>query len=179
MATIPSFDERFRVLADLAYRVAFRLVGDRTVAEDLAQEALARAFPRWSRIAEYDEAWVVRVTTNLAIGRWRRRIPDPGGPTAASAADAGLADRLDLRQALRQLSKRQREVVALRYLGDLSEQATAEALGCSVGTVKQHAHRATTALREALTHADTTTTSDDGTLGRSIGQEEDHVRTSR
>ena len=164
MATDTTFDERFEALAALAYRVAFRLVGDRNVAEDLAQEALARAFPRWEKISSYDEAWVVRVTTNLAIGRWRRRIPHHGPARAADAADAGLVERLDLQRALRSLPRRQREAVALRHLGDLSEQQTAEALGCSVGAVKQHTHRGLAALRSALTATDTST----DRLGRSV-----------
>ena len=51
---------------------------------------------------------------------------------------------------LRSLSRRQREVVALRYLADLPEADVARALGCSVGTVKQHASRGLAALRVAL-----------------------------
>jgi DNA-directed RNA polymerase specialized sigma24 family protein len=51
---------------------------------------------------------------------------------------------------LRGLSRRQREVVALRYLADLPETDVARALGCSVGTVKQHASRGLAALRAAL-----------------------------
>ena len=72
-ARTPSFEERFGALAALSYKVAFRLTGDRSEAEDLCQEALTRAYASWRRVAGYDEAWVARVTTNLAIGRWRRR----------------------------------------------------------------------------------------------------------
>jgi DNA-directed RNA polymerase specialized sigma24 family protein len=67
-----TFEERFAVLAALGYKVAYRLTGDRVESEDLAQEALARAYLRWRKVAAYDEAWVARVTTNLAIGRWRK-----------------------------------------------------------------------------------------------------------
>ena len=67
-----TFDDEFVALARLAHRVAYRITGDATEAEDLAQEALARAALRWRRIEPYAEAWVVRVATNLAIGRWRR-----------------------------------------------------------------------------------------------------------
>ena len=49
--------------------------------------------------------------------------------------------------ALRRLPKQQRAVIVLRYLADLNEQATADALHCSVGTVKSHASRALTTLR--------------------------------
>lgn len=150
MAHPRSFDDRFDVLAGLSYRVAFRLTGDRHVAEDLAQEALARAFQRWRKIQAYDEAWTVRVTTNLAIGRWRRGGDSEQRVEAGAAADVGLAERLDLIRALRELPKRQREVVTLRYLGDLSEAQVAEQLGCSRGSVKQHAHRGLTSLRQKL-----------------------------
>lgn len=77
VTTSPTFDERFDALADLAYRIAHRLIGDRGEAENMAQEALARAYIRWDQIATYDEeAWVTRATTNLAIGYWRRHRRD-------------------------------------------------------------------------------------------------------
>jgi RNA polymerase sigma factor (sigma-70 family) len=168
----PSFDERFVALASLSYRVAFRLVGDRVEAEDLAQEALARAYASWRKVATYDEAWVVRVTTNLAISRWRKhgrvvsaeagdRSTDGTGGRSAEAHGRRWArepaapdplDRLELVAALRSLPRRQREVVALRYLADLSESEVAASLGCATGTVKQHAHRGLATLRRHLGH---------------------------
>lgn len=150
MAHVQSFDDRFDVLAGLAYRVAYRLTGDRHVSEELAQEALARAYERWRKIAAYDEAWTARVTTNLAIGRWRRRTDVEQRLEAGAAADSGLAERLDLLHALRRLPRRQRAVVVLRYLGDLSEAQVANQLGCSTGAVKQHAHRGLNALRSSI-----------------------------
>ena len=56
-----------------AYRVAFRLLGDREEAEDIAQEACIRACQRWRRLSEggYAAPWVVRVSTNLSLDRWR------------------------------------------------------------------------------------------------------------
>src|SRR5262245_23128525 len=145
-----TFEERFAVLAALGYKVAYRLTGDRAESEDLAQEALARAYLRWRKVAAYDEAWVARVTTNLAIGRWRKHGRVVVGGTAVAAAAAGGADpldRIELVRILRSLPKRQREAVALRYLADLPEAEVAEVLGCSVGAVKQHTHRGLAALR--------------------------------
>lgn len=150
MTTSPTFDERFDALADLAYRVAHRLIGDRGEAEHVAQESLARAFVRWDRIADYDEAWITRVSTNLAIAHWRRNRIDPRPAPDEAAGIDHLAERVDLARALRRLPKRQREVLALRYLADLTEVQTAERMGCSVGTVKQHANRALRAMRDAL-----------------------------
>jgi RNA polymerase sigma factor (sigma-70 family) len=69
-------------------------------------------------------------------------VPEPGA-AVAPAAD----DRHDLWVALGRLSRRQRAVVVLRYFDDLSEAATAEALGCSVGTVKSQTSKALARLR--------------------------------
>jgi DNA-directed RNA polymerase specialized sigma24 family protein len=71
----PRFDERFDALSAIAYRVAYRLLGNREDAREVAQEALARAYARWRKVAGHDEPWVARVATNLAIGRWRKRRP--------------------------------------------------------------------------------------------------------
>ncbi len=155
------YDDRFDDLAALSYRVAYRLTGDRQESEDLAQEALTRAYVRWTKVQRYDEAWVVRVTTNLAIGRWRRRRTASGHDAAPPRTDPEdrtadhAAERLALVAALRALPGRQREVAVLRFVGDLSLEDTAAALGCSVGTVKQHSTRALAALRRSVEHPDT------------------------
>jgi RNA polymerase sigma-70 factor (sigma-E family) len=154
----PSFEERFEALAAISYRVGYRLVGDRSEAEDLAQEALARAYASWRKIAAYDEAWVGRVTVNLAIGRWRRHSrlvvgADPARDGRSAPAPDAL-ERIELMAAVAALPRPQREVVALRYLADLPEAAVARALGCAPGTVKQHAHRGLAALRARLGHLD-------------------------
>ena len=67
------FDEAFAGLFRLAYRVSFRVLGDKGDAEDVAQETLARTHVRWSKLADRPEGWVVTVATNLAIDRQRRR----------------------------------------------------------------------------------------------------------
>jgi RNA polymerase sigma-70 factor (sigma-E family) len=146
------FEERFEDLYARAYGVAFQLLGRRTEAEDVAQETLARCFVHWRRVGGYAEAWVVRVAGNLAIDTWRRRRI-VGGPVDNSTSDVTTPgpdpQRLDLHQALRRLSRRQREVLVLRFLADLPEAEVAQALGCSVGSVKQHAARGLAALRTA------------------------------
>lgn len=146
-----SFDEAFGELYRAAYRVAFRLLGDRTEAEDVAQEALARTYVRWRTVEPYAAAWACRVATNGAIDRTRRARRMSGGELPErGASDAFAEDRLDLQRALRDLSKRQRDVVVLRYLADQPEDAVAAALGVSVGTVKTHASRGLAALRARL-----------------------------
>lgn len=144
-----AFEERFDALAAIAYRVAYRILGDRGDAEEVAQEALARAYARWRSVAGHDEPWVARVATNLAIGRYRKRRP-LAALVEAGAHDRDVLDRIGLVAALQRLPKRQREVLVLRYLADLPERDVADALGTTVGSVKQHAHRATTRLRAEL-----------------------------
>jgi RNA polymerase sigma-70 factor (sigma-E family) len=160
-----SFDDRFDDLAALAYRVAYRLLGEREEAQDVAQEALARAYARWHSVAGYAEPWVARVATNLAISQWRKRrptVPFDDRRDASAVDPSRLAlERHGLVQSLRRLPRRQREVIVLRYLADLPERDVARALKTTVGSVKQHAHRALGRLRSELVPAPTTLEVDD------------------
>jgi RNA polymerase sigma-70 factor (sigma-E family) len=145
------FEEHFERLYARAYGVAYQLLGRRPEAEDVAQETLARCFVHWRKVREFAEAWVVRVAGNLAIDSWRRNRRTDGAfdATSGSAAPTPGPDpqRVDLHHALSQLSRRQRDVLVLRFLADLPEAEVARALGCSVGAVKQHASRGLAALR--------------------------------
>jgi RNA polymerase sigma-70 factor (sigma-E family) len=152
------FEEAFEDLYVRAYGVAYQLLGRRTEAEDVAQETLARAFVRWRKIRNYAEAWVVRVAGNLAIDGWRRRRrveTDADAGSRGAAAPGPDGQRVDLHRALDTLSRRQREVIVLRFLADLPEAEVAKALGCSVGSVKQHASRGLAALRASMAVDDT------------------------
>jgi RNA polymerase sigma-70 factor (sigma-E family) len=150
------FDARFADLINAAYRVAYRVLGDATRAEELAQEATARCCARWKRVEPYAEAWVSKVAGNLAIDEVRRQqrvrsTPIPPTPASATASAASETDlRVDLQRVLRRLPRRQRAVIVLRYLADQSETQTAAALGCAVGTVRQHTARGLAALRVQL-----------------------------
>ena len=148
------FDEMFPDLFRSAYKVAFRLLGSREDAADCAQEACARACADWTKLARGGSPlpWVVRVSSNLAIDRWRkaRRARTHEAAFVASAVDPG-PERLDLYRALDALPRRQREVVVLRYLADLPEADVADVIGCSLGTVKSNAARGRAALRAVLT----------------------------
>jgi RNA polymerase sigma factor (sigma-70 family) len=151
-----TFDDQFEELTGLAYRLGFRILGNRAEAEEVAQEAMIRAYTRWRTVRGYPRPWVSRVATNLAIGVLRkRRLPPAGTVGAADVADgadgADLAlERMELQRHLLSLPRRQREVVALRYLADLSEADVARGLGCSVGAVKRHARRGLEAMRISL-----------------------------
>ncbi len=145
------FERFFRANLARAVSVARRIVGSQAVAEDLAAEAFARAYARWRRVRVHPapDAWVLRVTTNLAIDHVRRHpvvtTIEPEDPTDA------VATRLALGEALRCLPRRQRDVTVLRYLADWSEADVAHALGISAGSVKTHLHRALIRLRATLT----------------------------
>ena len=145
------FDERFLVLFRVAIRPALRILRNLDAAEDVAAEVLARAYADWDRLgaAPWLEAWLVRSATNLSIDQIRR-IKRRALPVVSTAPDGQLEVRLDLAQAVARLPRRQRDTVALRYFGDLSEADVAALLGISVGSVKTHLHRAMGALRDQL-----------------------------
>jgi RNA polymerase sigma-70 factor (sigma-E family) len=139
------------------HRSAFLLCGDWQIAEDLVQESLARAAAHWHRIEQVSQpdAYVRRILVNQARQRFRRRssherpadsLPEPGINDGAEAR----AGRDELMSALASLPVRQRAAVVLRYFEQLSEAETADALGCSVGTVKSQTSRALATLRRVL-----------------------------
>jgi DNA-directed RNA polymerase specialized sigma24 family protein len=145
------FEVAFPRLLRRAHAVGARILRDRTLAEDIAAETLTRAVVRWPRVQRMrsPDAWVTRVATNLAIDAIRRdrRSRQAHGPIPAVTPPA-IGARMELQDAIGQLPRRQREVVALRFLVDLSESDVASVLGISVGSVKTHAHRALQRLRE-------------------------------
>jgi RNA polymerase sigma-70 factor (sigma-E family) len=145
---VPEFEAEFDRLFGRAFAVARRLTGDAAAAEDIAAEALTRTYVSWSRVRRYEhlDAWVARVTTNLAIKSLRRTALPQHEVVADPSDEATL--RLALVDALGHLPRRQREAVALRYLADLSVDEVARTLGVSTGTVKQSVHRALRTLRD-------------------------------
>lgn len=130
-----------------------RLTGSSFDAQDIATEALGRAFAHWGRVQrlDYRQAWVLRVAVNLVIGESRRTRPAPrAGPDEGVDVAETVVLREALVAALRQLPGRRREAVALRYLADLSEREAAAAMGVSTGSVKTHLSRGLNALKRAL-----------------------------
>lgn len=135
-------------------RTAWFLVGNTHHAEDLAQEALARTYAAWSRARRDPLAYSRRVLVNVKTDTWRRRrrevLTDPSDLPEHPVSAAGAVESRDrIVRALGTLTPRQRRVVVLRYLLDLSEAEVAADLGISVGTVKSTASRALSQLREA------------------------------
>lgn len=134
-------------------RFAWVLTADWALAEDLVQTSLMRCWPHWSRISEGNpEAYVRRTLVNTAATqskrRWRREVVGLPERTLAAADGTDETDvRASLAPALLSLPPRQRAVLALRFLADMSEAQTAEVLGCSVGTVKSSTSKALGKLR--------------------------------
>ncbi len=142
-------------------RLAFLLTGDLHEAEDLLQTAYAKVYPRWSRIATYDspEAYMHRVMVNQRTSWWRRArgrewstgdVPETPWRSGDAVESESVVETQALLGALRRLPERQRTAVVLRHWCDLSEAETAEAMTCSVGTVKSSTARGLAHLRAAL-----------------------------
>jgi RNA polymerase sigma-70 factor (sigma-E family) len=138
------------------YRTAYLLTGDPHEAEDLLQTVLAKTCVRWGSIRDKRaaEAYVRRGLAREVQRTWRRRsrevvtdeVPDLGH----AGALATRADHLALWQEIRNLPPRMRATLVLRYFEDLTEAQTADALGCSIGSVKSQTHHALVRLRAAL-----------------------------
>jgi RNA polymerase sigma-70 factor (sigma-E family) len=144
-------------------RLAYGLTGDRWLAEDIAQTALATAYAAWWRVSRADDpdAYVRRILINTSNRRFRRRRVTENPHELAELPDAWTADPADrvgdravLLAAVRELPPRQRAIVVLRYWEDLSDAQVAAVLGCSAGTVRSQASRALAKLRVSAALAD-------------------------
>jgi RNA polymerase sigma-70 factor (sigma-E family) len=140
-------------------RVAFVLTADRYLAEDLVQTVLTSAWLRWPRIKDLAnrDAYVQKMLIRQFVS-WRRRWWWRETPTAdlPDHASTQINPDVDLARVLLSLPRRQRAVIVLRYLQDLTESETAMALGCSVGTVKSQSAKALAVLRSSRALSDPT-----------------------
>ena len=165
------FEEEALELADQVYRVARHLTGSREEAEDLVQEAYARAFRSWRSFQPGTNlrAWLLRILTNLNIDRGRRqqRTPDM---QSIEANDYFLADKLeevggtitqeervderlsqnDIVSALSDVPHDFRDVIVLVDIGDFTYADAAQILDIPVGTVMSRLHRGRRILKKAL-----------------------------
>ena len=136
--------------------MAYRYASNPSEAEDIAQDALLRAWRRRSTLREADRRnqWLATIVRNEAFRQHARVRPDPIGTleTHEGAEDAQVVatvERADLHAALKVLSERDRELLELRYEEDLTQAAIARRLGVPEGTVKVWLHRARKKLRRA------------------------------
>ncbi len=151
------FAEFYRGARDDCLRTVLISVGDHSAAQDLVDEAFARAYARWRTVSRHPapRAWVVRTALNTHISRWRRSrreipVPDPGLVADPPANDPTTGVDSEIMAALLRLPGRQRQVIALRLVLDLDTARTAMVLGIAPGTVKEHLARALVSLRADL-----------------------------
>jgi RNA polymerase sigma-70 factor (sigma-E family) len=148
--TYLDFDTYVRARLPHLIKFACALSADEHAAADLVQDALERTLLKWPKVHGDPEPYIRRAMVNRSISIWRKlrretvtdRIPErhdeqPGHDEALFAA-------------LRRLPPKQRAVIALRYLEDLTEADTASVLGCAVGTVKSQSNSAIAKLRTLL-----------------------------
>lgn len=152
----PNFDAFYRAQYPSVVRLAYSLCGSMPVAEELAQEAFVTAHDRWQRIAGFDrpDLWVRRVVINRSISYRRRqaserRAVERIGAERTPVEEQNVGDE-EVWRALRSLSPRQAEVLALFYVEDQPLSAVAAILGLGEETVKTHLKRGRAALAERL-----------------------------
>jgi RNA polymerase sigma factor (sigma-70 family) len=152
--------EPFLAFYEREYRglvaLATGLIGDRVMAEDIAQEAFLVALRRWDEIATLESplAWVRRVVANKSVSLIRRRLAELRaltriGSLADRRADAPDSD-ADFWMLVRSLPRRQAQVVTLHYVADMSVLDIAETLGCQEGSVKASLFKARQHLLKKL-----------------------------
>lgn len=151
-----TFEDAFRSHYTSVVASSWAICRNRESAEELAQEAFARAYRRWQKLDDggYAVPWLHRVVMNLTLNHVKRRnrgsvlerlhAPRPADPSAVHGSDDWLVT------TLRRLPKRQREAVFLRYVADLDVARVASVMGCSEGSVKTHSKRGLDRLREVV-----------------------------
>lgn len=165
---IAEMSERTRMsggrLADLyrdqsagAWRLAYLLTGDRTLADDLVQDAFVRIAGRFLDFRDRAgaAAYVRKTVTSLAMSRFRRAALERSNATATRAATDGdgtgpVDDRDALWRALAALPDRQRAALVLRFYEDLPDEQIADTLSCRPATVRSLLSRGLAALRERI-----------------------------
>ena len=149
------FDTFVAARSSALLRLAYLLTRDHALAEDLLQTALTKSWFAWSRIDGEPEPYVRKVLVNTYASWWRRKwngevshgelveLAGGVGPDEYAGTDA----RTDLWEAMGRLPRRQRAVIVLRFVEDLSERETADLLGIAPGTVKSQTSKALAKLR--------------------------------
>jgi RNA polymerase sigma-70 factor (ECF subfamily) len=163
---VDAYQQLVRCHQSVAFRVAFLVAGDSADAEDAANDAIVKAFYALGRFRQEApfRPWLLRIVANEARNRRRssaRRsnlvgrlalARRPSGDVAPSSEEAVMVslEHEALFDAIGRLDERDREVIGLRYLAELSEAETAAVLDCAVGTAKSRLHRALGRLRVTM-----------------------------
>ncbi|CAM5779085.1 RNA polymerase sigma factor SigW [Brevibacillus borstelensis] len=166
-----AFAELIEIYKDKIFQLAYRMVGNRQDAEDIAQETFLRVY---ANLHTYDESykfstWIYRIATNLCIDRGRKKRPDfsldeevePGqgmdwysrlSSNEKNPADLLVTQELQetVQDALSHLAPKYRSIMILRYIEDLSLQEISDIVKLPVTTIKTRIHRGREALRSKL-----------------------------
>jgi RNA polymerase sigma-70 factor (ECF subfamily) len=149
----PSWDEIVRQHADRVYRLAYRLSGNRSDAEDLTQETFARAFASLHRFAGRSSArtWLLSIARRVCADAIRTRRPStPVADLEPPGRAADPADTVSLRLLLDGLDAPFREAFVLTQVLGMPYAEAAEVVGCPVGTIRSRVARARDALVAGL-----------------------------
>jgi RNA polymerase sigma-70 factor (sigma-E family) len=159
-AVDPTFDELYEQLWWPMLRLATGLVDEVSVAEDVVQDAFAATYRRWEAIRDRQAAagYLRTAVVNGSRSVLRRRITERKHLQSVVDEPADAADRCVLQVAERDrvlaamstLPDRQREVLTLRYIAELSDADIAQATGLSEGGVRSASSRGLAALRKTL-----------------------------
>lgn len=149
------FDAFYTSTSRRVLQHVYAVCGDLGDAQDLVQEAYARAWQRWPTVSRYDnpEGWVRGVAWRLAANRWRglhRWLAARARLDRRATSPPPSPDRVAVVDALRKLSPVQRQTVVLHYLLDLPVAEIAATTGTPIGTVKVRLARARAALAPLL-----------------------------
>ncbi len=134
-------------------RLAYRYASNPSEAEDIAQDALLRAWRRRSTLREPErrKQWLATIVRNEAFRQHARVRPIPTDLVENEAVEdarvIATVELADLRAALARLSEKDRDLLEMRYQEDLTQPAIARKLGIPEGTVKVRLHRARKKLR--------------------------------
>jgi RNA polymerase sigma-70 factor, ECF subfamily len=166
-----AFAQLVELYKDKIYQLAYRMVGNKQEAEDIAQEAFLRVF---ANIDQYDpgykfSTWIYRIATNLSIDHlrkrkqvysidrqgdgtddidWHERIADQAPNPEEQLVKGELQEQVQ--QALSNLTPKYRSIMILRYIEDLSLQEISEVVKLPVTTIKTRIHRGREALKQKL-----------------------------
>lgn len=158
-------DEQVAALFDRHYaplcRLAYVILGDAAMAEEIVMDALLKTYTGWGRIRDVDrsDAYLKRAVVNLCRSKIRRKVVEGRVNEVTHHRDSSKAPAWDIErhetsrlvwEAIKTLPERQRATVVLRYFEDLPEAQIAEILECSVGTVKSQLSKARAKLEKQL-----------------------------
>jgi RNA polymerase sigma-70 factor, ECF subfamily len=154
---VESFETFYRREYPRVVALAYALSGGRAVAEDLAQDAFLATHQRWRRVGAYEHpgAYVRRVVANASVSAGRRRAAERRALGRLAGRARSPVDDLEppdaeFWRAVRSLSPRQAQAIALYYLEDRTTEEIGAVLGCAPATVSVHLHRGRAALVQLL-----------------------------